>query len=141
MATIQAVNILSGTPELGKYNANGDTTELWTAATTTSLANGDVITAMILPAGNYLNALQVAFTGVDSGSSFTWTAGYAAFPAAFITTSTIGRSGGGLAAVNVPLALGFVSTTDITILVTITATPGVPVAGTCRIRASYTASP
>lgn len=140
MATIQAVNIQTGTPELGKYNANGDTTELWTAATTTALANGDVITAMTIPAGNYLNALQVAFTDVDTGSSFLFTAGYAGFPAAFITSSNVGQTGG-LAGVNVPLALGFSSTTDTIVLVTITATAGVPVAGTCRIRASYTASP
>lgn len=140
MATIQAVNILSGTPELGKYNANGDTTEIWTAATTTSLANGDVISAMIIPAGNYLNALQVAFTDVDSGASFLFTTGYAGFPAAFITSSAVGQTGG-LAAINVPLALGFTSTTDIVVLITVTASPSSAIAGTCRIRASYTASP
>lgn len=140
MATVQAVNILTGTTEGAKYNASGDTTETWTAAVTTALALNDVISAMTIPAGTYLNSLQVGFTDVDSATSFTFTAGYASHTADFISTSTIGQAAG-IASLNVPLSLGFTATTDTVVLVTITATAGTPVAGTCRIRASYTASP
>lgn len=140
MATIQAVNILTNAPEGAKWNATGDTTELWTAATTTALANADVISAMTIPANTYLNSLQVGFTDIDSATSFTFTAGYASHAADFISTSTVGQAAG-VATLNMPLALGFTATTDTVILVTVTATAGTPVAGTCRIRASYTASP
>lgn len=140
MATLQAVNILTGTPEGAKYNATGDTTELWTVAVTTALAINDIISGPIIPAGNYLNAVAVAFTDVDSATSILFTVGYAAHTADFITSSTVGQAGG-IATMNVPLALGFTATTDTTVLVTITATAGTPVAGTVRIRISYTASP
>lgn len=138
--TVQAVNILTGTTEGAKYNATGDTTELWTADTTTALAITDTISAMKIPAGTYLNSLQVAWTDVDSATSFTWTAGYASHLADFITTSTVGQSAG-IGTMNVPLALGFTAATDTVVLITITATAGTPVAGTCRIRVNYTASP
>lgn len=140
MATIQAVNILTNTPEGAKWNAVGDTTETWTAPVTTALALNDIITAMTIPANTYLNSLQVGFTDIDGATSFTFTAGYASHTADFISTSTVGQSAG-IAAINMPLALGFTATTDTVVLVTVTATAGTPVAGTCRIRASYTASP
>ncbi len=140
MATIQAVNILTGTVEGAKWNATGDTTELWTAATTTSLALNDIISAMTIPANTYLNSLQVGFTDIDGATSFTFTAGYSGHTADFITTSTVGQSAG-IASMNVPTSLGFTSTTDTVVLITVTATAGTPVAGTCRIRAAYTASP
>lgn len=140
MATVQAVNILTTAVEGAKWNATGDTTELWTAATTTALAAADIISAMTIPANTYLNSLQVGWTDVDSATSFAWTAGYAAHTADFISTSTVGQAVG-IAALNVPLALGFTATTDTVVLITITTTAGTPVAGTCRIRASYTASP
>lgn len=140
MATIQAVNILTGTTETAKWNAAGDTTELWTAAVTTSLALNDIITAMTIPANTYLNSLQVGFTDIDSATSFTFSCGYVGQTAAFITTSTVGQAAG-LAALNVPTAMGFTATTDTIVLVTVTATAGTPVAGTCRIRVNYTPSP
>jgi hypothetical protein len=140
MATIQATNILTGTTEGPKWNATGDTTELWTAATTTALALNDIISGPVIPANTYLNSLQVAFTDIDSATSFTFTAGYVGQTAAFITTSTVGQAQG-VATINVALAIGFTATTDTTVLITVTATAGTPVAGTCRIRASYTASP
>lgn len=140
MATLQAVNILTGTPEGAKYNASGDTSEIWTCPVTTALAINDIITGPTIPAGCYLGAVQVAFTDVDSATSILFTVGYAAHTADFITSSTVGQAGG-IATMNVPLALGFTATTDTTVLVTITATAGTPVAGTVRIRISYTASP
>lgn len=140
MATVQAVNILTGTTEGAKYNASGDTTETWTAALTTALALNDVISAMTIPAGTYLNSLQVGVTDIDSATSFTFTAGYASHTADFISTSTVGQAAG-IASLNMPLAIGFTATTDTVVLVTVTAAAGTPVAGTCRIRASYTASP
>lgn len=140
MATIQAVNILTSTTEGAKWNATGDTTEIWTAATTTALASGDIISAMTIPANTYLGAVQVGWTDVDSAASFAWTCGYASHTADFISTSTVGQAVG-IAALNVPLQLGFTATTDTVVLVTITVTAGTPVAGTCRIRVSYTASP
>jgi hypothetical protein len=140
MATLQATNILSGTKELPKYNATGDTVEIWQAATGTGLASGDVITAMTIPAGNYLTGLSVGWTDVDSATSFTWTAGYASHTADFITSSTVGQAAG-IATMNNPKGLGFTATTDTVILVSITGTAGTPVAGTVTISARYTASP
>jgi len=140
MATIQATNILTGAVELPKYNATGDTVEIWQAATGTGLANGDVITAMTIPAGNYLTGLSVGWTDVDSATSFSWTAGYTGHASDFITTSTVGQTAG-IAVMNNPKGLGFTATTDTVILVTITATAGTPVAGTVTIAARYTASP
>lgn len=140
MATIQANNVLTGSPEGAKYNATGDTSEIWKASTTTALASADIISGPILPAGCFLRGVSVAWTDVDSATSFAWTAGYTGTTAGFITSSTVGQAAG-IAVMNVPAALGFTATTDTTVLVTITATAGTPVAGTCTIAISYTASP
>lgn len=139
MATIQAVNVLTGSAELGKYNATGDTSEIWKAATTTSLALNDVISGPIIPAGTYLRGVSISWTDVDSATTFSWTAGYSGTAAAFISTSTVGQSAG-IATMNVATALGFTATTDTTVLITITAS-ATAVAGTCVIAVSYTASP
>lgn len=140
MATIQATNILTGTTEGAKYNATGAIEEIWKASTTTSLANGDVISAMTIPAGCYLRGMSVSWTDVDNATSFSWTAGYSGSAAAFISTSTVGQTAG-IATMNVATALGYTSTSDTVVLLTITATAGTPVAGTCVIAVSYTASP
>jgi hypothetical protein len=140
MATVQATNVLTGTTEGAKYNATGVTAEIWSAATGTGLALNDVVSAMTIPAGNYLTGLTVSWTDVDSATSFTWTAGYSGSAAAFISTSTVGQSAG-VQTLNVATALGFTASTDTVVLITITATAGTPVAGTVRISCTYTASP
>lgn len=140
MATIQATNVLTLAPEVAKYNATGVTTEIWSAATTTGLASADIISAMTIPAGTYLVDFTVSWSDVDSATSFTWTGGYASHTADFISSSTVGQSAG-VARMNVNGALGFTATTSTVVLITITGTAGTPVAGTCTIAASYTASP
>lgn len=141
MGTVQAVNVQTGTPEGAKLNAIGLTTEVWSAATTTALAVSDTITAMIIPAGTYLVDFKVAWTDVDSAASFAWQAGYSGTLGAFVATGNTTGQSTGIQQANVAGALGYTSTSNTTVLVTITATAGTPVAGTCTISASYTASP
>jgi hypothetical protein len=140
MATVQAVNILTGTTEGVKYNATGVTTEIWTAAVTTALATSDIISGPTLPAGCYITNVVISVTDIDSATSSLMTVGYTGATAAFISSSSVGQAGG-IASANVAGSIGFSATTDTTVLVTITATAGTPVAGTVRILLSYTASP
>lgn len=141
MATIQATNVLTGTTELAKYNATGVTAEIWRASTTTALASGDTITAMTIPAGCYVVTGRVCWTDVDSATSFTFECGYVGTLGAFIATGNTTGQANGVAAFNVAGGIGFTATTDTIVLVTITATAGTPVAGTCTIVVEYTASP
>jgi hypothetical protein len=140
MATIQAVNILTGTTEGVKYNATGITNELWTAALTTGYASGDVISGPTIPAGMYVTDVAVSVTDIDSATSALFTVGYSGAAAAFISSSSVGQTGG-IARANVAGAIGFTATTNTTVLVTSTATAGTPVAGTINISVNYTASP
>ena len=135
MGNVQAVNVATGTPEGAKYNAVGETTEIWRMAVTTALASGDTISGPVIPAGCYLTRLVVDCPAIGSGATFT--VGYSGTAAGFIT-------GGGPAAysiLNVAGALGYTATTPTTILITMTASATTPVAGTIRIAVSYTASP
>lgn len=141
MPTIQAVNVLTGTTELPKYNATGATIEIWRASTTTSLASGDTISGPTIPAGCYVNDVMVAWTDVDSATSFAWECGYTGTLGAFVATGNTTGQTNGVQHANVAGAVGFTATTDTVVLVTITATAGTPVAGTCTISISYTASP
>lgn len=141
MATIQAVNILTGTTEGQKYNATSVTSEIWTAAVTTSLASGDTISGPTLPAGCYITDVIVDTTDLDSATSSTFECGYTGALAAFIADGNTTMRTGGVVHANVGGTIGFTATTATTVLVTITATAGTPVAGTVRIALNYTASP
>lgn len=141
MGTVQATNVLTGTTEGAKYNATGVTTEIWSAAVTTALAITDTISGPVIPAGSYVTDIVVSLTDIDSAASLTWECGYTGALAAFIADgNVIGRTNGVVHA-DVAAAIGFTAATNTTVLVTITATAGTPVAGTIRIAASYTASP
>jgi hypothetical protein len=141
MATIQAVNVLTGTTELPKYNDTGVTTEIWKAATTTALAAADTIVGPSIPAGCYVTDVAVAWTDVDSATSFAWECGYTGTLGAFVATGNTTGQANGIQHANVAGALGYTAATDTQVLVTITASAGTPVAGTCTIAVSYTASP
>ena len=141
MATIYATNVLTGTTELPKYNATGSITEIWVASLTTALASGDTIVGPTMPAGCYLENVVTDWDDIDSGSGATFECGYTSHLAAFIATGTTTPASGGIQAANVAGTVGFTSTTDTQVLVTMTGTAGTPVAGKVRIKLSYTASP
>lgn len=141
MATLQATNILTGTTEGAKYNATGNTSEIWTVATTTALASGDTISGPIIPANTYVVDVIVSWTDVDSSTGATFECGYTGTLGAFIATGNTTPQTGGIVHANVAGAIGYTATTNTTVLVTMTATPTTAVAGTCRICAIYTPSP
>ena len=110
MATWNAVNVLSGTTELPKYNAF-DHVEQWKVTLTTALASGNTIVGPTLPAGCYLSNVKIDTGSLDSGAGMVIEAGYTGALAAFIATSTIGQ-GGGIQSANVAGTLGFSATTN-----------------------------
>jgi hypothetical protein len=139
MGTVQAVNILTGTPERVKYVEVGTTVEIWRAALTTALASGDIINGPSLPAGNYLLNLAVDWDPMGAGGTFE--AGRVGALGAFIATGNTTPALGGIVSANVAGAIGFNATTDTVIVLTMTGTPSPASAGTVRIALSYTASP
>lgn len=141
MATFAAVNVLTNAVEGVKYNATGNTSEIWSAAVTTSLASGDTITGPSLPAGCYLVDVVVDTDDLDSATSITFKAGYSGALAAWIADGNTTMRTGGIVHANVAGTVGYTSTSDKQLLVTITATAGTPVAGTVRLGLIYTASP
>lgn len=140
MGTVTATNVATGAVEEVKYIETKTMSEIYSAATTTALAITDTIVGPSLPAGTFLWDVVVDWTDVDSAASFTWTAGISGTLAKFISTSTVGQAAG-IAHMNVGGNLGYSPAADTPVLVTITATAGTPVAGTCRISLIYTASP
>ncbi|MDE2100377.1 MAG: hypothetical protein KGL39_24205 [Patescibacteria group bacterium] len=149
MATWQASNFLSGTPEGPKYLHDGIIETIWYVSLTTALANGDTILGQYLPANCFLSSVKVATDQLDTGGGITFTAGYASNPSAFITTSSVGQTGG-IASSNVASALGFnagsgvggIGTgTNTQLVVTITHAAVTPKAGTMRLEMTFTASP
>jgi hypothetical protein len=141
MATLQATNILTGTPEGAKYIQIGNCSEIWTVATTTGLASGDTISGPIIPANTYLVDVIVSWTDIDSSSGATFECGYTGTLGAFIATGNTTPASGGVVHANVAGTIGYTATTNTTVLVTMTGTAGTPVAGTCRICIIYTANP
>lgn len=143
MAVWQAVNVLSNAPELPKYIESGDATEIWKVSLTTALANGDAILGPSMPYQGFMSNVTVDVADLDAGSGITFTVGYAGFPAAFISTSTIAQTGG-LVSANVPGTLGFnqfAAGINTQIVVTITHVASIPVAGQMFISIDYTANP
>src|ERR1700742_5087519 len=139
MANWQATNVLTGAVEGPKYVEVGTVDEIWSVALTTALALNDVILGPVIPAGTYLDDVKLDCDDLDGATSITMSVGYASHTAAFITASTIARAGG-IQGANVAGTIGFTSTTNTQVLVTITAAAGTPVAGTLRILVRYTAS-
>lgn len=143
MAVFQAVNVLSNAPELPKYIESGDATEIWRIALPNTLANGDTILGPTMPYQAFLSNVTIDVTDLDAGSGITFTVGYAGFPAAFISTSTIAQTGG-IVSANVPGTLGFnqfAAAVNTQIVVTITHVASSPLAGTMSISIDYTANP
>lgn len=140
MATWQANNILTGAPEGPKYTEIGTIDEIWSVVLTTALANGDTILGPTMPAGCYLTNVVIDTGTLDSSTGITLEAGYTSHLAAFIAASTIGQ-GGGIQGANVAGTVGFTSTTNTQLLVTITHVATTPVQGTMVMKMSYTANP
>lgn len=141
MASWQAVNINTGTPEKPKYNAVGYTSELWVATLTTALANADTIHGPIIPAGTWLSSVKIAVDSLDSSTGLTFECGYTGTLGAFIATGNTTGQAGGIQSMNVAAGVGYTATTDTEILVTITHVATTPVAGKMRIEAVYLANP
>lgn len=139
MGTVQAVNILTGTPEKTKYIEIGVTVEIWRAALTTALATADIINGPVLPAGTYMTGLTVDWDPMGAGGTFE--AGRAGALGAFIATGNTTPALGGVVNANVAGTIGFTATTDTQIVLTMTGTPSPATAGNVRIALSYTASP
>ena len=144
MGTVQGVNILTTTPEKAKYNETGVITEIWVWTVTTALAQTDTLTGPVIPAGTYLLDVTVG-SNVDldsGGTTGAYEVGYTGTLGAFIASgTTAGFSDGAIGRMNVCSGLGYTSTTDTTVLMTITTTAATPVAGTVRMAVSYTANP
>lgn len=143
MAVFQAVNVLSGSPELPKYIDSGDATEIWRVSLPSTLANGDTILGPSMPYQGFMSGVTVDVTDLDASNGITFTVGYAGFPAAFISTSTIAQTGG-ITGANVAGTLGFnqfAAGINTQVIVTITHAANSPVAGTMFISIDYTANP
>lgn len=139
--TWQMTNVLTGAPEGPKYTEVGTITEIWTVAVTTSLGNGDTLSGPVIPAGTYLQDVVVDTDDLDSATSITFECGYTGHLAAFIATSNTTMQTGGIQHANVKGTVGFTASTNTTVLITITAAAGTPVAGTVRLMVTYTANP
>ena len=140
MALWQATNVLTGAVEGPKYTEIGGISEIWKVSLTTALANGDTILGPTMPAGCFLENVSIDVGQLDSGTGISFTAGYTGHLAAFISASTIARTGG-IQGANVAGTTGFTSTSNVQLLVTITAAATTPVAGTMVLKFSYTANP
>jgi hypothetical protein len=141
MANWQMNNIQSGTPERPKYNAVGTTTEIWSVAVTTALANNDILLGPTIPAGCALSNVKVGTDKLDNGTAIVFRVGNAANTAAYIAAGATTAQAGGIASLNVAASLGLIETVDRQVILTTNATATTPVAGTVRIEVSYVASP
>ncbi len=143
MTVWQGLNINTGETELPKYNAFGETTQIYVAALTTALANGDTILGPVVPAGQFMSGVTIDVDALDSNGTPTlaFEVGIAGTPAKFIATGNTTARAGGIQSANVAGTNGTKFAVDTAILVTITAGPATAVAGNMRIKATYTASP
>lgn len=147
MATWQGVNINSGTTELPKYNANGDTDEIYVAAVTTALASGDIILGPVVEAGNFITDVVAAPDKLDSAVTplITFEVGFTnaggTTVAGFIAAGATAAQNGGVVHTNVPAGYGYAVTQQTTLMATITAGAGTVVAGNFRLGCTITPSP
>jgi len=147
MAVWQGVNINTGATELPKYNAEGVFEEIYIAALTTALANGDTIVGPVVQAGNFVTSVKAAADALDSAVSglLAFEVGYinngTLTAAGFITTGQTVARAGGIVSANVAASYGQVFTNPVTVVAVITAAAGTAVAGNFRLGVSMTASP
>lgn len=142
MAVWQATNVLTGTIENPKYVEIGIITEIWKVALGTTLALNDTILGPVIPAGTYLDNVVIDTGQLDSNGSpaIVFKVGFTGTTAAFITGSTVGQAGG-IQAANVAGTVGYTSTTNTTLLATISTAAATAKAGTFVMKVTYTASP
>ena len=141
MANWQATNVNTGAVEGPKYYEIGSIEEIWTVALTTALLSGDTILGPTMPAGCWLSNVVIDTDALDSGGGITFEAGYTGHLGAFIATGNTTAQTGGIQGANVAGTVGLTSTSNIQLLVTITHVATTPVAGTMRLKLSYTANP
>lgn len=147
MATWQGVNINTGTTEVPKYVQEGEVAQIYSAALTTAIANGDTIAGPVVPPGVFLLNVTVDTDQIDSAATATvgFSVGYTnagtTVPAAFIAAGNTTARTGGIAQANVPATIGTTFSQNSTVIAVLTTAPAVAKAGNFRIMTEYTASP
>lgn len=141
MANWQALNVLTNAVEGPKYIEVGVVVEIWKAALTTALANGDTILGPVIPAGVFVDGITVDVDQLDTGGGITFEVGYVGALAAFIASGNTTAQAGGIVGANVAGTVGLTFAVNTQVVATITHVATTPKAGNFRIKASYTASP
>lgn len=147
MATWQAVNINSGTIEGPKYTTPADTTELWIATVSSTVASGDVVPGPTIPAGVWLTDLVVDSDQLDSNGAPTLACevGYVmsgtTSAAAFIASGNTTVRAGGVMIPNVGATYGFSPTANAVVQLQFTANAATGKTGKVRFKLTYNANP
>lgn len=147
MATWQGYNVNTGEIELPKYNTEGVFSEVYIAALTTALANGDTIIGPVIQANLFVQDVVAAPDDIDSGATATATfsVGYinagTFTPAGFIADGNTSAQTGGVAHLDVPAGFGRTFSNNVTVAASITAGADTIVAGNFRLGVALTASP
>jgi hypothetical protein len=131
MANYNAVSLKTGAVEVAKLMVPGETNVLYTITTPTTMSLNDTITGPTLPRNTTLLDMTVT-AGAITGLAFT--AGYAGTAAAIITGGALNT----VSRLNVVGALGYTSTTDTPILLTLTG--GTTASGVIRILVTYSSN-
>ena len=142
MANTNMTNVLTGTAPVVKSFPVGVTSNICSAATTTSLAANDTLTGPSIPAGAYLVGVTLMSTDIDSNGSPTvlFDVGISGSATKFISGSNIGQAGG-VATMGGTTGLGYSPTTDTPVIVTCNTAAATKVAGTVTLGIFYTNSP
>jgi hypothetical protein len=140
MGTVAATNIKTGGAQNVQWQEKGVYVQVTSAAVTTGLATNDIITGPSIPAGAYLVDILVDVTDIDGATTAAFTVGIVGTTAKFISSSTAGQAGG-IARMNVAAALGYSPAADTPVILTMTAGPATPVAGTIKIAVFCTNTP
>lgn len=144
MATWQANNVLSGTPELPKYGLY-DVTEGWVAALTTAWASADVVNGPTIPAGAYVTDFVLDVDQLDTGSTAAFEVGYVMSgttqAAAFIASGNTTARAGGVVIPNVNASYLFTPTANAVVQLKFTAGPATAKAGSVRFKLTYNYNP
>lgn len=147
MATWQGYNVNTGEVELPKYNTEGVFSEIYIAALTTAMANGDTIIGPVIQAGLFVMDVVAAPDDIDSGATATaaFEVGYISTgtftPAAFIANGNTVAQTGGVAHLDVASGYGATFANNVTVAASITAGADTIVAGNFRLGVALTASP
>jgi hypothetical protein len=142
MANTNMTNVLTSTAPVVKSFPVGITTNICSAAVTTSLALNDTLTGPSIPAGAYLVDVLLMSTDIDSNGSPTVTldVGISGAATKFIAASTVGQTGG-IAHMGGTTGLGYTPAADTPVIVTVSAAGATKVAGTITLAILYTNSP